>query len=43
MRKQEQHSVMVKNLCVSVCKIDTERERDRHKEYVIFKEATVTK
>ena len=34
MRKQEQHSVMVKNLRVSICKIDTkrERERGRHKE-----------
>ena len=32
MRKQEQHSVMVKNLCVSVCKIDTQRERERERE-----------
>ena len=34
MRKQEQHSVMVKNLRVRESKIHAQRERDRHKEYV---------
>ena len=29
MRKQEQHYVMVKNLCVSVCKIDTHTHTQR--------------
>ena len=34
MRKIKQRSVMVKNLCVSVCKIDTKRERGTKKRYI---------
>ena len=32
MRKSKQHSIVMKNPCMSVYKIDTERDRDRHKE-----------
>ena len=31
MRKQEQHSVMVKNLCVRICKMDTHTHTHTHR------------
>ena len=42
MWKCKQHSVVIKDLSMRISKIDIERERERHKEFVIFQKETVT-